>query len=456
MADWQTQSLLTGECLTEDRNCVIDDMAVAPTHRPKRYLVPFGKRVPRIVKEVWHRGRKMTNINIDVFPWTWYHEIGACDDRYGRIVASTALELACQRWGKQWVHDNVVVRAPTQLTSADYTGADWFSMMSEFNEKLDSLVPSDFLSGEMFAEGSIFIDAIRLALRPKRVLLGLIKDLRRRRLTRLPVGEAHHHYRRILSTRGGIKKWEMDLLAQNMGIPLVAAKDVVNAHLLYQFGVKPAIQEAGKLLSANNVVGQQLAFLNRNRGRYVPIRVRRVTGFDQKAPYDFSPGYVDVDVHLASTKTVNVLFGQARVRTDINEASRWRAYAEYFGLNKVVGTAWELIPFSFVVDWVTNAQERLNDLTRLRLGEGPFVGLRAVGHSIKRVATYEALLLPGYDFSVGMPLRSPDSPTRMFDIQTFDYRRSPGLPDTSGVVDVSTLGLFHGVTFGELLYQKLT
>jgi hypothetical protein len=142
-----------------------------------------------------------------------------------------------------------------------------------------------------------------------------------------------------------------------------------------------------------------------------------------------------------------------RVREDINEASRWRAYTEYFGLNKVVGTAWELIPFSFVVDWVTNAQERLNDLTRIRLGDSPFYNLTGIGSSIKQVLQHQLCITPGVDTVYGMTLDS-ESPIPVLSVETSKYTRIPGLPDTSGVVDISTLGLFHGVTGVELLLQK--
>jgi hypothetical protein len=149
------------------------------------------------------------------------------------------------------------------------------------------------------------------------------------------------------------------------------------------------------------------------------------------------------------------MFAQGRVRTDINDVSKWRAYAEYFGLNKVVGTAWELIPFSFVVDWFTNAQERINDLTRVRLGESPFYNLVGVGSSIHDIVSHEFCITPGYDEVNSLNLVAPTDPVVAFTSNVSSYSRIPGLPDTSGVVDVSTLGLFHGITGLELLLQKI-
>jgi hypothetical protein len=144
-----------------------------------------------------------------------------------------------------------------------------------------------------------------------------------------------------------------------------------------------------------------------------------------------------------------------RVRTDINQASRWRAYTEYFGVNKALGTVWELTPFSFVTDWFTNFQERINEFTRIRLGAGPFMGLAAVGSSIRNVVNYDIVIYPGYDYTEGMDLIQPSTPSPILRVEVSDYTRYPFIPDTSGVVDMSTLGLFQGVTLGELLIQKL-
>lgn len=457
MADSKTSGLLEGLEIAEYGDGSISD-EVWP--KLKGYTKPAGfrvNRIPRPVKRVVHTRRRILNICKDVVSFEWYSEIGACQDQYGRICAATPLQFACHRWGPQWVIDNVVKNAPatTTYTSA---GADWFSMMSEFNEKLDSLIPSDFLSGEMFLEGGIFIDAIRATINPKKALRGLLKDFKARRLDklRLSVGGTQEYYRRVLvGKRHGVTRQELERLADGMGIPLLEVKDAINAELLYKFGVKPAIKETKELIDLNFTVQRQLDFLGRNRGLYVPIRVRTVSGDQPQGAYVPNNTYVDMDLHFARERCVNVLFAQGKVRTDINEASRWRAYAEALGLNKVVGVAWELIPFSFVVDWVTNAQERINDLTRIRLGEGPFVNLASVGSSVKMAKTYHGLILPGFDQGLGLSLGVPGEPVRAFDVEVSSYERMPGIPDTSGVVDVSTLGLFHGITFGELLYQKL-
>jgi hypothetical protein len=200
-------------------------------------------------------------------------------------------------------------------------------------------------------------------------------------------------------------------------------------------------------------VDKQLRFLQSNRGRYVPIRVKQ--GFNAEfTPGTFTSPYLDFSSVLTNAFTVAHIFGQGRVRTDINEASRWRAYLEYFGVNKAIGTAWELIPFSFVADWFINAQEKINNLTRIPLGESPFMNVTSIGHSYKNVALYDYIVNPGYDLTYGFPNMEPNSPFPCFSYAVTDYFRFPGFPDTSFFDDPSNYGLFQGVTGGELLIQK--
>jgi hypothetical protein len=249
---------------------------------------------------------------------------------------------------------------------------------------------------------------------------------------------------------------EVLTMGRDFGIPKSILLEGTNAHLLYKFGVKPAIQDIRHTLNAHHTVTERLKDLSSFAGRYFPIRVRKTSSKEEYpyAPHP-NPGSLEFTSQVTSQKSVSSIFGMGRVRTDINEASKWRAYAEYFGLNKVVGTAWELIPFTFVVDWFTNAQERLNDLTRIRLGEGPFMNVTSIGHSVKRVCTTDIIMYPGHHPASPTILFVPQTPIPVCQVDTVEYVRSPSLPDTSGVIDLSTLGLFHGVTTAELIIQRV-
>jgi hypothetical protein len=125
---------------------------------------------------------------------------------------------------------------------------------------------------------------------------------------------------------------------------------------------------------------------------------------------------------------------------------------QYFGLNKVLGLAWELVPFSFVVDWFTNAQERINYYTRLRTG-GPFIDIRTPCYSIKQTLTEDLFITNRGKNMLGWHGVSTDNPFKVARREVKSYVRTTKCPDTSGVVDLSTLGTFHAVTGGALILQ---
>jgi hypothetical protein len=125
---------------------------------------------------------------------------------------------------------------------------------------------------------------------------------------------------------------------------------------------------------------------------------------------------------------------------------------QYFGVGKIIGLAWELIPGSFLLDWITDAQEKINDLTRLRSG-GPFCGIRNVCASLKQELRENLFLNPGYEPTVGIQISQPSDPVHIASRDTVLYSRYREIPQTSGLVDISNLGLFHYAKLGELVFQ---
>jgi hypothetical protein len=230
-----------------------------------------------------------------------------------------------------------------------------------------------------------------------------------------------------------------------------------NANLLWQFGIKPAIDDIKKTLSAHESVSLRLQSLRQNAGTYVPVRVQKTLSSSISNSPLAQPSLVaapDFQWQCLSKESKAVLGCQGRVREDINLGSEWSAYLQYFGINKVVGLAWELIPGSFILDWFTNAQERINSLTRLRTG-GPFTEFRNFSASEKQVMVEGLYLIPGYSSTWGAPMQVPDGPMLVAKRATTTYSRYLKIPDVSGVVDLSTLGLFHLITSSSLILQRL-
>jgi len=371
-----------------------------------------------------------------------------CADNVTTLEQAIPAAWICKEFGYENVRDSLL-SAIGNMATYTFSRPDWFSVVDQFNESIDSLISEKFFSGEFLSESGIFGDAIQLVLNPKKALKHFFRNVIDSGLKHQTLGHIDNYFRgsnrlKLLSNR--------DLKSGLDAIP-ASLKDIVNAHLFYKFGVRPAIRDLISALDVHSRVLKRMEYLVAHEGDYVPIRVRRVIPVSFDGGYTVTP-YVGVALRQSAQHTIVNLFAMGRVRSGINEMSGFRAYAEYFGLNKVVGTAWELIPFTFVFDWFTNAQERINELTRIRLGEGTFYNLVGLGHSTRDVVEKQMLITPGYNISRGLTLTSTDQPIVAYDIVGSIYNRSPGIPDTSGVVDISALGSFQGVTGSELLLQK--
>jgi hypothetical protein len=304
---------------------------------------------------------------------------------------------------------------------------DWFAMLDSFNEALDSFIPQSFFVGEDLVEHEVFSTAIKLVLNPSRAISTLIK----------------HGVKHVKNYR----KKSLKHVAKEL------SKDGANGFLTWNFAIRPAIHDIGEALSAHQKVNKRMSFLTRNRGRYVPVRIKTEDTVNAEIPeLGVNPSYHDL--FWAEEKHFEAHLGAwAKVREDLTYGETWKAYLEYFGVNKVIGLAWELIPFSFVVDWFTNAQERLNSLTRIRLG-GPFCDIQGICSSTKWTFDTKLYVWPGVHPGLGLRCTSPDSPVEIATLRSSLYNRQPGLPDTSGVVDFSTLGLFHGLAGASLIIQR--
>jgi hypothetical protein len=109
--------------------------------------------------------------------------IGFCKYETIENKIMTPMQYFCLTWGSEFVKTNYLDPIPSDLTGRTYHGADWFSLMSEFNEGLDNLVPNSFFSGETIMEGGIFVDALKLMIRPKKGSSWLLRRCEEETLT---------------------------------------------------------------------------------------------------------------------------------------------------------------------------------------------------------------------------------------------------------------------------------
>jgi hypothetical protein len=304
-------------------------------------------------------------------------------------------------------------------TSGGFYEPDWFALLDKWHETCDSVMPSSTVLGESIVENEIFVDAFKLLLNPSRGVITFLNYIKRGLSRKTRLGQL-----------GALTRTAADV---NLG---------------YQFGVKPMINEIRNVLDAHRLVNARLSFLRANRGGYVPIRVRQTI-----ASTVINQSVTSTKVLCDQKHTIGCISALAKVRHDLDFISDWQAYVQHFGLHKFIGLAWELIPFSFVVDWFTNAQDYVNRFTRPKFGS-PFYNIRNICHS-KKTILLESLYIPnGYYFSEhGSNLLG--GPVNVGSVITSTYTRLPGLPKTAGSIDFTRLGTFHAINGSALLIQKV-
>jgi hypothetical protein len=311
-------------------------------------------------------------------------------------------------------------------TAEVYHDADWFALLDTWHEKCNNLMTPDTNIGESIVENGVFVDAFKTVLNPSRALKYLIEFVR---------GNL------------GNKKYS------SIGKVGKLLRDTSDASLSYKFGIKPALEEVRRMLTAQRTVNIHLKYLRENAGGYIPIRARQIVPSGVTDPGSVLDGDVIVKV-IDKREVVAIISALGKVRPDLSYAKDWQAYVQYFGLHKVFGLAWELIPFSFVIDWVTNCQEYVNKYMTPHY-DGPYMNIRNICHSTRYTTSSKLMMGKDYTYSTWAATRPGGSePVELCRFVESAYTRTPGLPSSSGGIDITRLGLFHGVTSGSLLIQK--
>lgn len=306
-------------------------------------------------------------------------------------------------------------------------GHNWYSLYTQYEEACNSFIPSKFLLGEDIYQNAIFIDALKLVINPSRAILTLLSMAKK------------------LSN-----SWKRKTLGE---IARQSAKQGSNSFLFYNFGLKPAIKDIFDAFKAHRRVEARLNFLRANQGSWVRIGVKDVQSSDISGTVPTQP-YMTWYSTTESYKSSARIGCMGKVRNDIHYTDAWRAYAQYFGLQHVVGLAWELIPFSFVIDWFTNTQEFIRKNSSLSLGS-PFTHLRGLTCSTKVEQEGKFYFKPGFHPTIGDGfVYFPNAPTEWSSYTIRRYERSLRIPDSSGLLTFSGLGLFQILASGALLLQR--
>lgn len=363
--------------------------------------------------------------------WSVYRDLGSPvwerSESSSRMYSDGA-QFARLRFGAEWYANLNNSSFHPGYTSGDWIGHDWFALADSFDEASSQILSSSSMLGESIYESAIFVDALKCVINPTNAIRLLLKAAGRhgKKMRRMTLGQASRYI----------------------------AKRSANSYLTTKFGILPAVEDIKSALLAHSRVKDRLAYLRARGGKFVPVRVRQDTYSDiANLPLELTTSFSSYQWHCDSKMSRAVVGGWCRVREDLSFGDTWSAYLQHFGVNKVAGLVWELIPFSFVADWFTNAQERINRLTRFRTGS-PFSEITNLWASEKKTVADGIYFLPGYESTYSAPLTRPNSPSRVLDRESIQYNRYTSIPDTSGVFDFSTLGPFHLLASGALILQR--
>lgn len=137
-----------------------------------------------------------------------------------------------------------------------------------------------------------------------------------------------------------------------------------NLHLNYNFGWKPYVRDLKNSFDAvynfekrySRFLSEAEKMLHRNVRDDPQVVKTAVT-----SSWGYTPtwrSYEEYDFTIVRTSTFDYAYRLSEARAGL----RWREWLDALGLNPSVATVWEVIPFSFVVDWFTDVGGYLQSL----------------------------------------------------------------------------------------------
>lgn len=224
-------------------------------------------------------------------------------------------------------------------------------------------------------------------------------------------------------------------------------KKSADLHLSYSFGLKPLISDVEALIGSARALQKKLAFLRKNSGK--PVRV----DFSKDLSSASTPGTTVIINNVNESLVIRnesykcMYHAFATVIYDVSGISdlelQLKVLTRRFGLDKPLGTIWELTPWSFVVDWVFSLGQWLDRVTPAMTLPAKFLDL---GYSVK-VESRDILRLDRKFPKSGGTYHQAR-------FQRSRYVRYPGLPVSFSSLDDSDLTLRQLALSASLSLQK--
>lgn len=133
-------------------------------------------------------------------------------------------------------------------------------------------------------------------------------------------------------------------------------KELANGHLLYSFGVKPLITDIKGILAVRQNVKRRIAELERRSNRSVRITVRGPVSTGTLST-TYARGTASTGRRVTCNTTwewsEQLCLSASVTSFFVNDASsQIKLWSSALGLSSPLSSIWELIPFSFVADWL--------------------------------------------------------------------------------------------------------
>lgn len=203
-------------------------------------------------------------------------------------------------------------------------------------------------------------------------------------------------------------------------------KSASSMYLGYNFGVVPLVGDLITIYQRLKGLSDHIAWLRKTSGKMTKVEFR--TGlplgtWDPNLPYyppSTSEGnYRKITEHRAGFKAWAILTYDVSALSDID--LRTKTLMRSFGLNNPAAILWEAVPYSFVVDWVSNVGDLIS---RLEVPIKLPVVFHDCGFGAWEESTFEEWCVYG------------GSHAKVRTVRTRGYSRRPGLP-----ISISKLSL---------------
>lgn len=155
---------------------------------------------------------------------------------------------------------------------------------------------------------------------------------------------------------------------------MISPKELADAYMEYRYGLRPIVYDVTDLISAISTLGKNFV---PKRQTFRSRRSESKTAIGRN--HSITPGGMyTLNFVTCASRTVEVSAG---VLTDIEFLNAFNI----FGLDQPFETVWELIPFSFIVDWFFNVGKTIAAFT-------PEMGVKNLASwvSVKETLTLQA------------------------------------------------------------------